>query len=425
MPAQKLTDLSVRKAKPKDKPYKLSDGGGLYLHVMPNGSKYWRYQYRYQGKPKVMGIGVYPTLSLTEARGDHTEAHALVKSGLDPVVHRQLARAERAANQALQAAADRLTFEKVAIEWHDMQMPRWSDSHAKRVMKCLERELFPDLGAIPIAAITTKQIQVCIEAVDERGALDHAKRTMQRVRGVFRFAQAKTYISVDPTLTLDEVTKLTPRPTRHRPALDVKDLPAFWQRLDKYSGHPLTRLALNLLMLTMVRPGELRFAKWAEFDIDDALWTIPPERMKVKKRKNKGQEQEASPHLVPLSRQALQVLDEIHPYSGHLDILFPSALDPTKPVAENTWSYAMHRMGYKGIASPHGFRTLGSTELNGTNQWSVDAIELQLAHIDTNKIRAAYNRGDRLPERRKMLQWLADYYDSKRPGANITPIRRA
>lgn len=383
-----LTDLSIRQAKPADKLYLLSDGDSLFLEISPSGGKLWRFRFRFLGKAGVLALGKYPAVGLAEARNKAKEARAQLAEGINPSMARKVAKA------AAQAALDN-AFEVIAREWYAKEQPRWSEGHARRVIESLEADAFPDLGKLPITSLTTPMILNCIRKIEKRGAIETGQRVQQRIGAVFRYAIQTGRAEYNPTA--DMVGVLRVPKVEHRPALARGELKEFYRRLAAEPIYQPTRIAMHLLMLTFVRPGELRHARWEEFDMGRAEWRIPAERMKMRE-----------PHIVPLSSQALELLQQLRPLTGRGALLFPAMTDHDRPMSENTLSYAMGRMGYKGQATPHGFRALASTVLNEEG-FNADVIERQLAHAERNKIRAAYHRAEYLEERRKMMQWWADF----------------
>ncbi|MGN5085286.1 tyrosine-type recombinase/integrase [Aeromonas sp. 31P] len=394
-----LSDTAARQAKFTGKQQKLSDEKGLFLLITSSG-KYWRLKFRFAGKEKVLALGIYPEVSLKEARAKREEARRQLADGIDPSLARKQSKvANRLASES--------NFEVIAREWHQSQLARWSPGHAKRVIESLEVDAFPDLGLVPVAELTAPIMLDALRKIEARGATETAGRVLQRISSVMRYAIQTGRVSYNPAQDLKGALRATKQ--EHRPALPRADLPEFYRRLAAEPLNPATRLAIHLLMLTMTGPGEVRFARWDEFDLARAEWRIPAERMKMR-----------VPHIVPLSRQALAVLEELRQISGHCELLFPSERKLTNPISENTLSYAMGRMGYKGIATPHGFRALASTILNEEG-FDPDVIERQLAHAERNKVRAAYHRAEYLDERRKLLQWLADFYESQQ-GSNVRPV---
>ena len=396
-----LTDKALKQAKPREKAYKLADGKGLHLLVNPNGSKYWRLKYRFAGKEKVLALGVYPSVTLANARSLTDEAKTILRNGEDPsLVRKQQKRVDK-----LNATNN---FEAVARDWLNQQKSKWTKGHADRVTTSLEQEVFPHIGQMAIADIATPDVLEVVRKVEGRGALDVASRVLQRVSSVFRYAVQTGRAQVNPASELKGVLKT--RKVQHRAAITRAELPELLQKARKYDGYLITRLALRLLMLTFVRPGELRFARWKEFDLEAKVWRIPAERMKMK-----------SEHLVPLSRQAIELLEELRPVTGHYDFLFPGERTRTKPISENTMTYALYRMGYKSRATAHGFRTTASSILNEEG-FNPDAIERQLSHLERNQVRGAYTQhAEYLKDRAKMMQWWADYLDQMETGSNVVP----
>ncbi|MDP6166278.1 MAG: tyrosine-type recombinase/integrase [Gammaproteobacteria bacterium] len=394
-----LTIPDIKNAKLKDKAYKLADEKGLYLLIHPNGSKYWRLKYRFVKKEKTLALGVYPDVSLSEARSRREDARLNLRNGIDPGVVKK----EQLSAKALKVEN---SFQSQALEWWQRQKGRWSEGHAQRVWLSLETDVFPHIGQRPITEITTPEVLAVIRKVEHRGALDVAGRVLQRCTAIFRFAIQSGRASYNPATELTGV--LETRKTKHRAALPRAELPEFLKRLSCYDGNAITRLALRLLMLTFVRPGELRFAKWDEFDLDNKVWRIPAERMKM-----------GTEHIVPLSCQAIAVLDELSPITGNDNYLFTGERSRLKPISENTMIYAMYRMGYKSRATPHGFRTNASSILNEEG-FTPDAIERQLSHLERNKVRGAYTQhAEYLPERIKMMSWWANYLDELESGSNV------
>jgi integrase len=403
-----LTDKALKAAKPRERAYRLFDGGGLYIEVAPNATRtsgrYWRFKYRYAGKEKRLALGVYPDVSLTEARSNLDKARALLRDGVDPSTDRKTVRRE-------QRVRAENTFEAVAREWIEVNRDRWIPSHVDNVRRTLEADAFPTLGDRPLAEVTAAEVLDCIKAVERRGALDVASRVAQRCAAVFRHGILTGRCKTNPATELRGSLKRAR--VKHRAALSREDLPEFLTKLDAYTGRPETKLATRLLLLTFVRTGELRGARWSEVNLDGAEWRIPAERMKM-----------GEPHVVPLSRQAVEALRELHRFTGRGELLFPHVSKPELPMSENTVLYALYRMGYHNRATGHGFRALASTVLNETG-WRPDVIERQLAHAERNKVRAAYNRASYMDERRKMMQAWADFIEGEHTGnGKVEPIGR-
>lgn len=353
-------------------------------------------------KERRLAIGVYPHVTLAEARVARDAARKLIKAGCDPVAMKREAR-----RQTQREAAN--TFEVIAREWVEHQRLRWTPDHAIRVLQSLKNEVFPALGAKPISAITAPDLLASIRAVERRNALETASRVLQRCSAVFRYAIATGRATYNPAGDLRGALKT--RKVTHHPALMAKDLPEFLHKLDTYEGDSQTKNALKLLVLTFVRTGELRAAEWSEFDLEDATWRIPAERMKMR-----------APHIVPLSDQAMELLHTQQALTGKYKLVFPSRSNVAKPMSENTLLYALYRMGYHSRATGHGFRATASTILNDLG-WRPDVIERQLAHAERNAVRAAYHRSEYLQERRKMMQIWADYLDGLKRGADVVPLR--
>ncbi|HEX9433466.1 MAG TPA: integrase arm-type DNA-binding domain-containing protein [Burkholderiales bacterium] len=420
-----LTDVQLRNAKPAARPYKLTDGGGLFVLVTPaanrEGGKYWRLKYRFAGKEKLLAIGVYPTIGAAEARAQRDKAKQALREGRDPQAIKQ--ELKRAA-----AIAANTTFESIAREWlkpENRGGKQWTPAHAIRVRESLEDDVFGELGARPIAEITAPQLLTVLRRIQARGALETAQRVLQRSRSVFGFAMAHGICPRNPAADA-ELHKLLKAPERkNRASLGAADLPEFLRKVDAYvddGGTLLTKLALKLQVLTWVRPGELRAGEWTEFDFDAAQWNIPAARMKMRE-----------PHVVPLSRQSLAVLEQLRPLTGSGRYLFPNDHNPTKCMSENTVLFSLYRMGYRSKATAHGFRATASTILNGqrykrgkdlVRRWNSDAIERQLAHRERNDVRGAYHHTEYLDERTEMMQAWADYLDTAHTIGKVTPIRK-
>ncbi len=396
-----LTNLKVDKAKPKEKQYKLADERGMYLLIHPKGGKWWRLDYRFQGKRKTLSLGTVPEVSLKEARKKRDEARSILEGGVDPSYYRTSAK----------ASGDD-SFEAVAREWYEKFRGQWAESHAVKTLGRLEKDLLPWVGSRPIDAIEPPELLRIFRRVENRGALETAHRIQQIVSRVFRYGVATGRCVRDPTTDLRGA--LPPARSGHFATItDPKKIGALLRAIDGYQGSLISRCALQLAPLVFVRPGELRQAEWTEIRLDRAEWRIPAVKMKMKRD-----------HIVPLSEQAIHILEEIQPLTGNQKYVFPSALTTGRPMSENTVNSALRRLGYtKGEITGHGFRSMASTLLN-ENGWNRDAIERQLAHVEGNPVRAAYNYAEHLEERRRMMQWWADYLDSLKNGASVVPIRR-
>ncbi len=401
-PTMKLTAVKVRNAKPESKPYKLFDGKGLFLLVKPNGGRYWRMKYRYHGKEKTLALGVYPDVSLEQARAATTSAkQRLAAENVDPMA------AKKSGKLAAKEKAQ-TSFERIAREWAETN-DMWTDDHYNRVIQSLEKDVFARLGDQPISEIDTPTLLAVIRRIESRDALETASRVLQRCGAVFRYAIQTGRATANPATELKGVLKT--RKVQHMASVPRAELPALIEAIDGYDGNPVTRLGLKLLLYTFVRPGELRGARWDEFDMDAKEWRIPAERMKM-----------GEPHIVPLSRQALAVLDELRPITGVAELAFHGERSRLKPMSENTLLYALYRLGYKGRATPHGFRATASSILNEQG-YNPDAIERQLSHTERNTVRSAYNHHARyMKERREIMRWWGDYLDSL--NSNVVPLRK-
>ncbi len=402
-----LTDTAIKRAKRQEKAKRLYDTLGLYLEVSPAGGKWWRFKYRFDRKEKLLSLGTYPEVSLADARERRDAARKQVAAGVDPS-------SARKAEKTARAAALTNNFEAVARKWLEhRQGSKWSEKTHDMVEASLVNHVFPKLGRTPIADLKPADIRDVVKAVEVAGASETAGRIFQRIRAVFRYAITHELLTVDPTYSLRPSEFLKGHKVRHRAALSQADAPGFLRKLAVYDGDPSTKNALLLLVLTAVRPGELRGALWSEFDTERALWRIGAERMKMK-----------TEHLVPLSTQALAVLAEMKKLSTGDALVFPSPFYPGKPLSENTLNSALARMGYKGAATAHGMRTLFSTIANEAG-FAPDVIEKQLAHEERDEVRAAYNRALYLAERTKLMQWYADRLDKLRDGAEVIPFMAA
>jgi integrase len=400
-----LTDTTVRQARTKDKPYKLHDERGLYLLVNSSG-RYWRYDYRFAGKRKTAALGVYPDVTLKKARERRDEARRQVADGIDP------SHARKAAKLALSASV-KDSFEIVSREWFAKFSPKWAVSHAGKVIKRLEQNAFPWIGGRPIGDIKAPEVLSLLRRVEARGKLETAHRTKQICGQVFRYAVATGRAERDPAADLRGALA-TPKERHHPSVQDSKAVGALLRAIEGYDGSAITRHALQVAPLTFVRPGELRGAKWSEFDFDRAEWRIAAERMKLRVQ-----------HIVPLSSQALTIFRELHRLTGSGTYVFPGVRGKHRPMSENTVNAALRRLGYsKDEMTGHGFRSIASTTLNEQG-WNRDAIERQLAHAERNGVRAAYNYAEYLPERKRMMQAWADYLDGLKAGGEVVNLQRA
>ena len=374
------------------KRYRLFDSQGLYIEVAPSGGKWWRLKYRILGKEKRLSLGVYPEVSLKDAREKRDQARRSLSEGADPIEARKL-----------QSIADGTSFEAVAREWFIKFAPGWSESHANRILRRLENDVFPWLGSRSIDQIDPPELLKVARRIESRGALETAHRAIRNCGQVFRYAVATGRAERDPTTDLNGA--LPPARSRHYPTItDPEAISDLLRAIGGYQGSPITRAALRLAPLVFVRPGELRHAEWPDINFKSAEWRIPPEKMKHRRI-----------HLVPLSRQAIAILKELQLLTGHGQYLFPGRRSPRRPMSENTINAALRNLGYdKNQMTGHGFRSMASTLLNEQGCWHPDAIERQLAHVEGNSVRAAYNYAEHLEQRRRMMQWWADYLDGLR-----------
>lgn len=388
-----LTAKEVQNLKPPQKQTKHFDGGGLYLLIKSTGQKYWRLKYQYNGKEKNLALGVYPDISLKEAREKRQQAKALLKQGIDP-------QAERKDTKHQQETQHLDCFEAQAREWYEAQKSAWkSAKHTKQVITSLEKDIFPSFGHLPIGQITRSQVLKTIQAIEDRGAGELASRTLQRVNAVFDYAMIKGLIENNPATNLSKVLKK--RVKGEYTFLSIDQMPAFIEKLNHYEGEPKTKLATQLLMHTFLRTGELRHGQWQEIDFDNALWTIPANRMKINRD-----------HLVPLSTQVLDLLSQLQELSGHCKLMFPSRSSVHKPISDNTINGAIKRLGFSFTG--HGFRKTASTTLNELG-YNDDAIERQLSHVARNQIRGVYNKAQYLEQRRQLMQDWSDIIDQIKP----------
>ena len=389
----RLTDIEIKNAKPRDKLYKLTDGQGMFAVVMPNGGKYWRYKYRYGSKEKLLSLGTYPEVSLKEARDKRGEAKKLLEKNIDPALDRKKSRIS-----AFQNTEN--TFEKLAREWWDTWRHGQTEKHALTILNRFEADVFPVIGAIPVDDITPPVILDVLKRVEAREAYDVARRIKQTCGQIFRFGMASGRAKHDPTACLKEAIR--PYRPEHYPALDVKELPRFLEKLEDSNLriYPQTKLAMRFLMYTFVRTSEMICSTWPEFDLDEATWIIPAARMKMRRD-----------HIVPLSTQSLEILHEIRKFSAHREWVFPNQARPRKHMSNATLTRTIMRMGDKGQMSGHGFRALAMTTAKEKLGYRHEVIDRQLAHAHSSKIVAAYDRAQFLDERREMMQKYGDYLD--------------
>ena len=382
-----LTDTRIRAAKPADRPIKLADARGLYLQVAINGGRYWRFNYRFQGRQKTLAIGTYPDVSLVRARERHQEARRLLAEGIDPAAVKPVV------SQHL---------ETVARAWHDHWKEGRTGHYAQSVLKRLEVDLFPQVGQRPIADLTPADFRDTVRKIEQRGAFEIARRLLQNCGQIMRYAVANDIVARNPVAEVRPADILIPRKRRHLARVTAKELPALLHAIDSYAGAEHTRLALQIMALTFVRTSELIGARWPEFDLKESRWDIPAERMKLK-----------TPHIVALSSQAKTILERLKAISFDRELVFPSDVNPHKPMSTNTLLFALYRMGYRGRMTGHGFRGVASTILHEQG-WPHEHIELQLAHQERDEVSAAYNYALYLKPRAMMMQAWADHLDHLR-----------
>ena len=399
-----LTDIQVKNAKPKTKEYKLSDGGGLHLLITPSGGKLWRFKYRFEGVEKRLTFKTYPEVSLADARHRRDDARKLIANGVDPASIMKAQKEEKVASET--------TFEKVAREWFAKNEPVWSASHIKTVKSRLERDVYPIIGNRPIVEITRGEVISLIRRVEARGVIETADRIKIYCGQIFRYALNLELIPHNPVTDMRDV--LSKREAGHHAAItDPKKLAGLMRSIDEFDGSFMVKCALKIAPLIFVRPGELRQMEWSEIDFETSQWNIPAEKMKMK-----------TAHLVPLCRQVVVVLKELHPLTGNGKYVFPNYRTNERPMSEVALLAALRRMGYsKEEMTPHGFRATARTILDEVLQVRPDFIEHQLAHAVKDPNGRAYNRTAHLDERKKMMQLWADYLDGLKAGARVIPFQ--
>lgn len=398
-------DTAIRTAKPKEAAYRITDGAGLYLLVKPDGAKWWRLDYTIEGKRKTLSMGTYPATTLSAARRKAEEARRMVADGLDPSDKRKAAKQRQTEEQETERRlAEGIplenSFEAVAREWFSKYSATWAAGHSEKIIRRLERDLFPWIGSKPVAEITAPDLLAVLRRIEERGATETAHRANQNAGQVIRYAIATGRAERDPSQDLRGA--LTPWKPKHYPAItEPKEIAPLLRAIDAFTGTLPVKSALRLAPLLLVRPGELRQAEWAEFDLDAATWNIPAEKMKMRVA-----------HLVPLPSQAVAILRQLHPLTGHGRFVFPGVRDHAHPMSENTVNMGLRRMGYpKEVMTGHGFRAMARTVLDEVLGFPPHIIEQQLAHAVKDPLGRAYNRTQHLPQRLKMMQAWADYLD--------------
>lgn len=397
-----LTARQVETAKPKEKSYKLFDGGGLYLEVTAKGSRYWRMKYRFSGKEKRLAFGVFPIVTLAEAREMRNQAKKILAAGGDPG---EIKKEEK----AIQKLNTGNTFEAIAREWHKSKADRWSLRYREEIIDTFEKDIFPYIGKRPIAEIKPLELLETLRKMEKRGALEKMRKVRQRCGEVYRYAIITGRAEYNPAPDL--ASALTPPKKQHFPFLTAEELPYFLKDLAGYTGSVITKTATKIILLTAVRTQELRFARWQDIDLEKGIWEIPAEVMKMKR-----------PHVVPLSKQVIELFNSLKPLSGHYELVFIGRNDHRKPISKESVNQVIELLGYKGRLTGHGFRHAMSTILHekGYNSaW----IETQLAHIDKNAIRGTYNHAQYMDGRREMMQWYADYMDELEGGlGNVVSV---
>lgn len=398
-----LTDSAIRNAKPAEKPLKLTDGAGLYLEVTPAGGKHWRYRFRLAGKENLFAIGTYPQITLADARKARDAARELVKQGINPTQHRKQQK-----NATLEEAAN--TFAANAETWFEDKSAPWSDGHRNTVRRILDVDILPRIGKTPIRALTAPTLLQVMKKIEARGAVTRAILARQIMGQVFDYAILHGCAENNPTTPLKR--QIARRTVEHHKHLEERDIGDFLRKLEDYTGHITTRTALQLLMMTAVRPGEMCGAAWAEFDLDAATWTIPAARMKMRRV-----------HIVPLARQAVALLRDLEQVTGDGAYLFPTQGTKSQTIPPATLRNAVRKLGYADKFSPHGARGTFSTLMNARG-YNADWIEKQLAHDDSDAVRRSYNHTQHLGDRAKMMQDYADLLDDKRQGAQVIQLRK-
>jgi integrase len=383
-----LTDITLREAKPKEKAYKLTDAGGLYLWVAPTGLKSWRMKYRFQGKEKILTIGKYPQTSLKQARNARADAKALLSEGIDPSAHKQAIKHSASDQSAT-------TFKDAAIRWHELNTPRWTPRYALKVWQMTDKRLVKELGNKPLNTITSAATLTVLRKMENEGIGETTRKVKNYLTGIFAYAIAEGHIENNPVTGITPALKAVP-PAKHQRSLPFAMMGDFISAIEADQGHPVVKLGLTLLLLTMTRTGEVRFATWDEIDWSKRQWLIPAARMKMK-----------ADHLIPLSDQAITVLKQLQALTGHTRYIVRSPNTIDKPLSENAFLVLIKRIGFTEHTTAHGLRATASTVLNEAG-FRPDVIEKQLAHEERNQVRKAYNRADYLEERRDMLQWWAD-----------------
>jgi len=407
----KLTAVRVRNAKPKSRPYKLSDGHGMHLYVAKSGLMTWRYRFRIAGKESTFTLGEYPLMTLEHARMARMEAKEMVRAGKNPAIVRRQEIQHEIDKQLANKDAKENSFKNIALEWIEQQRESWSKDHADAVLNTLRFDAFPDIGEIQVDTITPPQVLNILRKIEDRGSLEIARKVLQRMNAVFRYAVQTGRATYNPAADMQGVLKT--RKVKHRAAISSEDLPQFLRDVTSGDIHTTTKLALQFTILTAARSGETRGTTWDEIDLEGNFWKIPARRMKMD-----------SPHTVPLSKQAVAILERVGRLYGKKGLIFPGIRDHNKMLSENTMLYALYRIGYHSRATVHGFRATFSTIANESG-FNGDVIEKALAHEERNKVRAAYHRSEYIEQRRELMQWWADLLQQMEHGTEIVSIRSA
>lgn len=406
----KLTVLQVRNRKETGR---LADGGGLCYEITKTGIKRWLYRYRLDGKQQMYVIGRYPDLSLAEARKKHKKAQDLVKKGINPALDRRKEKTANREKERVEKEKRANSFEYVALEWIEKQKGAWSHDHAVAVLGTLKNDVFPAIGSMAVDSISPPEVLKILRKIENRGSLEIARKVLQRMNAVFRYAVQTGLSSYNPAADMQGVLKS--KPVEHLPAVFDKHLGQLLRDITASKRiHVTTKLALQFTALTACRSGEVRGAYWSEINLDEKIWEIPAERMKMRRS-----------HMVPLSKQAIAVLERAGRLWGTEGLVFPSVRDQNKPMSDNAMSKALRDMGYKGKATPHGFRSSFSSMAYEKSGFPSEVIEKVLAHEEKNKIKGAYNRAEYFEQRRQLLKWWANRLQVLEYGAEIVPIRKA
>ena len=398
-----LTDPEVRKSKPREKPYRLSDANSLFLWITPAGGKLWRWAYEFEGREKLMSLGKYPITTLADARTRRDQARKLLANGIDPM-------AKRKEEKSIERAKTEGSFRTIASLWLEHWQEGKSSRHVEYTRRRMEMDIFPLLGARPIAEIEALELVAMTKAIEHRGARDIAKRALETAGQIFRYAIAHGHARRNPATEIKPRDILKSARKANYARVDAKELPALLRAIEVYQGTHLTRLATKLMALTFVRTGELIGARWSEIDLESRRWKIPADRMKMR-----------TGHIVPLSAQAMEVLNTLQTLSGGTEYLFPGNRNPNRPMSNMTILGALERMGFKGRMTGHGFRGLASTILHEQG-WNHEHIELQLAHAPRNAVSAAYNHALYLGPRTKMMQHWGDFLEQTQRGGRLVPL---